>query len=117
VGLAESLFRSTCIIRTPAEGKAGGVLSYSYTSGVTIASGVPCEVQADSSRDGLEFGREHGRTRYTGWFRATQSIGLRSRITWTPRGSSTAKTLEVVSPPRDPSGIGDHVEVTLEERT
>jgi hypothetical protein len=116
VGAAESLFRSTCTIVAPSVAATNGNPTYDYSALLaTFTSGVRCEIQGDSSRDGIEFSREFGRTRYTGWFRATQSINLRHRILWTPRGSSTQKTLEVVSPPRDPSGFGDHVEVTLEE--
>lgn len=117
MGAAESMFRSVCKVTTPAQDTSGMSPSYDYVVSAFVSSGVPCEIQADSSREGLEFAREHGRTRYTGWFRATQGFGLRSRVDWTPPGATTAKTLEVVSPPRDPSGIGDHVEVTLEERT
>jgi hypothetical protein len=86
---------------------AAGGIRVTYTG--DLDTSVPCEIQADTSSEGIEFQRATGRTRYTGWFLYSQSIGLNDRIVW------RSKTLEVKSPPRDPSGIQDHVEVTLEE--
>jgi hypothetical protein len=86
---------------------AAGGIRVTYTG--DLDENVPCEIQADTTREGIEFQRTTGRTRYTGWFLYSQSIDLNDRIVW------RSKTLEVKSPPRDPSGIQDHVEVTLEE--
>src|SRR5690606_29045922 len=68
------------------------------SEGATSTTGVRCEIQASRSAEAVEFARVTGRTRYTGWFRASQDIRLADRVLWTPKGG-TQKTLEVKSPP------------------
>jgi hypothetical protein len=107
----QNLLKSTCKIKGLTETRSTADSSVA-ASFATYASGIAIDIQADTSRESMQYMKDTGRTRLR-CYTQTNSILHGDRLEVTA-GWFTGNTVEVVSLPFDTAGRGNHKVVICE---
>jgi hypothetical protein len=109
----QNLMKSICTIYRPTETRSSTDSSVA-DSFAAVASGVLLDFQGDNSREGREYQKDTGRTRFRCYMPRSASVlgGDRLTLTW---GYSAGKTVEVISLAFDTAGRGNHQVVIAED--
>lgn len=75
------------------------------TNGTAVSTASRCAIQADSTREGIEYQRETGRVRFRVYFPPATTLVTKGTITATS-GPYNGRTFESLSPAIDDSGRG-----------
>lgn len=108
-----SMLKSTCKVKrsTPSRSATAGGVSETFP---VLASGVPIDLQADTSSAAVQFQKETGCTRFLAYVLPSQSVLFADRFLMTS-GYYSGLTVEVDSIPFDMSGVADHSVIRVKQ--